>query len=199
MSEYKRGIIKLLAIIALGVVISIWGVCASMRGDMGLCTVYECDIPIVTLSTKIDITVDDEAYCTVSGNIFRFVEDPLTMWDAEQNELAHAGDDYHFIAQDSHAITVNGTVTAEMVGLVELIGEKYDIYNPEGEKIAYAKFNGWDILGEIFDTEGNLIADYKCNLFREDFEVRISNDCKLDHKTVLMIICSYYSDKEAYN
>lgn len=199
MNEYKRSMLKLVGILVAMLIMIIYALATSVRGDIGPCTVYKCDVPFVTLSTKIDITVKDKNYCTVSGNILRFVEDPLTMWDDEKNELAHAGDDYHFIAQDSHAITVGGTVTAEMVGLVELFGEKYDIYNPEGEQIAYAEFNSWDTIGEIWDMEGNLIADYKSGLYGVDFEVRISDNCKIDEKTILMIFCSYYSDKAADN
>jgi len=197
MSEYKRGILKLVGICVLGIVLAIYVATISVRGEIGPCTVYECDVPIVALSTRIDITVEDEPYCTVSGNILRFVEDPLTMWDSEENKLAHAGDDYHFIAQDSHAITVDGNVTAEMVGLFEIFGEKYDIYNPEGVQIAHANFNAWDTIGEIYDMDGNLIADYKSGVYGVDFEVRISDDCKIDDKTILMIFCSYYSDKAA--
>ena len=33
--------------------------------------------------------------------------------------------------------------------------------------------------------------------FFNDFDVRITDDCELDEKTVLMIFCSYYSDQSA--
>ena len=84
MSEYKRGVLKLVGIIVAMLIMIIYALATSVRGDIGPCTVYECDVPFVTLSTKIDITVEDKNYCTVSGNIFRFVEDPLTMWDGEK-------------------------------------------------------------------------------------------------------------------
>lgn len=158
-------------------------------------TKYDCDVKNLRLSTDIEISTDGEEICKVSGNIFRIVEDPLTMKDPDGNKLAYAGDDYHLIAQDSHAIIIDGVVTAEMVGRVDLFGETYDIYNTEGEKIAKAKFNWFDTSGEMYDTDNNLIAEYSSFILFNDFDVKIAEECPLDHKTVLMIICSYYSDK----
>ena len=162
-------------------------------------TEYRCNVKTISLSTKIDIEKEGENFVNVRGNLFTFMTDPLTMYDLEDNKIANAGDAYNFIAQDSHTISVEDTVTAEMVGLVDIFGEKYDIYNAEGEQIAEILFNMHNTKGEMCDMEGNVIADFYSKLYFNDFTVRIYDDCKLDEKTVLMIFCSYYSDQKADN
>ena len=174
-------------IVVLGIIFS--------GSKIGPHTKYDCDVKNLRLSTDIEISSEGEDICQVSGNIFRIVEDPLTMKDDDGNKLAYAGDDYHLISQDSHAIIVDGVVTAEMVGRFDLFGNTYDIYNTDGEKIAKAKFNWFDTSGELTDTDGNLIAEYNSFVLFKDFDVRVSDECPLDHTTVLMIFCSYYSDK----
>jgi hypothetical protein len=118
------------------------------------------------------------------------------MKDMDGNKLAYAGDDYHFIAQDSHVVITDGVVSAEMVGRFKLFGEKYDIYDSAGNKLATVKFNWWDTSGEMYDTEGTLIADYSSFILFNDFDVRIADTCEIDDTTVLMIFCSYYSDQK---
>lgn len=156
---------------------------------------YDCDVKVLRLSTDIKITSNEQDIGSVTGNVFRIVEDPLTMKDPLGNELAYAGDDYHFIAQDSHTIVVEDTVIAEMVGLWKLFGNLYDIYNADGEKIAYAEFNWLNTSGELYNADGKLIATYGSFVFFKDFTVKISKECELDSTTVLMIFCSYYSDQ----
>lgn len=160
---------------------------------------YDCDVKNLRLSTDIHISSNDTKIGNVSGNILRFVEDPLTMNDTDGNKMAYAGDDYHFIAQDSHAIVVGDTVTAEMVGLTRLFGNAYDIYNTDGSKIAYATFNSLNTAGELYDADGKLIATYGSFVFFNDFTVKISRECEIDPTTVLMIFCSYYSDQSYDN
>lgn len=162
-------------------------------------TQYDCDVKNLRLSTDIQIRCNSEKIGSVTGNIFRIVEDPLTMNDTDGNKVAYAGDDYHFISQDSHSIVIGDTVTAEMVGLVTIFGEKYDIYNTDGEKIAYAKFNELNTAGEIRDADGTLIATYGSFVFFNDFTVKISNESEIEPNTLLMIICSYYSDQNYDN
>ena len=159
-------------------------------------TEYKCDVQSLNFSTRINIEKEGEDFAYVKGNLFRIVTDPLTMYDVDDNELAHAGDDYHFIAQDSHAITVDGVVTAEMVGLVDIFGESYDIYNSDGEMIAEVSFNMFNTNGEMYDMDGNLVADFNSKLFFFFFNIRIYEDCQIDEKTVLMIFSSYYSDQK---
>jgi len=195
MKESKR-IIMILAVVVLSAAAILAVINGSSRENTSARIVYDCKVPLMSLSTKIDIFVENEEYSTVSGNIFKLVEDPLTMRDGNGNEMARAGDDYHFIAQDSHSIIVDGVVTAEMVGLPTIVGEKYNILNSTGEQIASAKFNMSDTVGEIRDMDGNLIAEYRSGLFARKFEVRIYDSCTIDDNTILMIVSSYFSDKE---
>lgn len=160
-------------------------------------TEYKCDVKSLRLSTKIDIDKDNEEFVKVKGNIFKVITDPLKMYDLNEKQIAYADDTYHFIAQDSHSIFVNGNLSAEMVGLVKLFGEEYEIYNENGEKVANVTFNMFNTNGNMYDMEGNLIADFNSKFFFNDFDVRITKDCNLDEKTVLMIFCSYYSDQKA--
>lgn len=159
-------------------------------------TQYECDVKNFRLSTTIDIYKENEKFVKVSGDVLRFITDPLTMYDAEGIKTAYADDSYHFISQDSHSIFVNGKMTVEMVGLTSLFGEEYNIYD-KSEKVANVKFNAFNTNGEMYDVDGNLIADFNSNYIANDFSVRITEECKLDEKTVLMIFCSYYSDQKA--
>lgn len=162
-------------------------------------TEYECDVQSLNLNTEIHIKKGDEDFATVSGDVFRFVEDPLTMYDASGDKVAYAGDAYHFVAQDSHTIYVNNKLTVELVGLVDFWGNSYEIYDSEGKKVGTAEFNGMDTDGNIYNAEGELIADYSRKMLFNDFQVRISEDCEFDEKTVLMIFASYYSDKNYDN
>lgn len=183
--------IVLAAIVVLGIIFS--------GSKIGPNTKYDCDVKNLRLSTDIEISSEGKDICQVSGNIFRIVEDPLTMKDSDGNKLAYAGDDYHLISQDSHVIIVDSAVTAEMVGRFDLFGNTYDIYNSDGEKIAKASFNWFDTSGKMHDMNGNLIAEYNSFVLFKDFDVRISDESPLDHTTVLMIFCSYYSDKNYDN
>ena len=160
-------------------------------------TEYKCDVKNLRLSTTIKIEKENEDFAKVKGNIFKFVTDPLTMFDMQENKIAYAGDAYHFIAQDSHTIFVENELRIEMVGLIDLFGESYDLYNADQEKIAKVNFNMFNTKGKVYDAENNLIADYRSKLLFNDFKVRIAENCSLDDKTLLMMFCSYYSDQHA--
>lgn len=162
--------------------------------DSNTSTDYKCDVKNFELSTAIEIAREGKDFVKVKGNIFTYVTDPLTMYDMNGNRVAYAGDDYHFIAQDSHVIFVGDKLTCEMVGLVDWFGEAYDIYDKDQNKIANVTFNYYNTSGQMYDKDGILIAEYNSNYFFNDFTVRISEKCNLDEKTVLMIFCSYYSD-----
>lgn len=163
--------------------------------QMGEHIKYDCDVKNFRLSTTIKIDKENEDFAEIKGNIFKIVTDPLTMYDLDGNRIAYAGDAYRFIAQDSHAIFTNNVGSVEMVGLIELFGEDYDIYDFDGEKIAKVKFNMFDTSGKMYDIDGNLIADYESFIFFNDYNVRISKECNIDENTVLMIFASYYSDQ----
>ncbi len=164
---------------------------------IGTCTEYQCDVKNLRLSTTIEIDKENEDFASIKGNIFALFTDPLTMYDLEDNKIGYAGDAYHFVTQDSHSIYINDEISVEMVGLFEIFGESYNIYNKDAEKIAKVTFNAFNTNGEMYDVYGNLIADFNSKLFMNDFDVRITDKCNLDENTVLMIFSSYYSDQSA--
>lgn len=184
----------IVGLVALLLIIFVLSGSGSFKGPH---TEYKCDVKNLRLSTTIKIEKENEDFAKVKGNIFKFVTDPLTMFDMQENKIAYAGDAYHFIAQDSHTIFVENELRIEMVGLVDLFGESYDIYNANQEKIAKVKFNMLNTKGKMYDTEKNLIADYRSKLLFNDFKVRIAENCSLDEKTLLMMFSSYYSDQHA--
>lgn len=194
----KKNVTRIMAfvVIVIGLLIGL-AVLLGHKKDIGPCTEYECDVKNFRVSTTIEIDKENEAFAKVSGNIFKFLTDPLTMYDLNGNKTAYADDSYHLIAQDAHSIYVDGVMSVEMVGLVKIFGEAYDIYNKDGEKIAKVTFNQFNTNGKMYDVNGNLIADFNSKLFMKDFCIRITEDCNLDEKTVLMIFCSYYSDQSA--
>lgn len=197
--EMKKGKVVVRIVIAIVVVLLV-GLIAScfIRPDMGDCTEYKFDVKhFLRVATTIEIEKSGESYAKVQGNIWKFVEDPLTMYDTNGNKLAYAGDEYHLIAQDSHSIFVNNSLAAEMVGRVNLFGETYDIYNASQEKIARVTINMINTKGKMYDADGNLVADYRSFPLCKDFDVRIAEDCELDENVVLMIFSSYYSDYKA--
>lgn len=192
------GIFIALMVLLLTVVIAVVSVVTPLSlKDIGTCTEYKCDVKNLRLATTIEIDKEGEDFATVSGNIFTFVVDPLTMYDLGGNKTAYAGDAYHFLAQDSHSIYVDNTLTVEMVGLVKFFGEAYDIYDKDENKIATVTFNMTNTNGEMHDADGKLIADFNSKPFLNDFTVRITDECNLDENTVLMLFCSYYSDQHA--
>ena len=197
MKRTGRKFIVLAVAITIAVVTVVAFILSGNSEAKGPHTEYQCDVKSISLSTKIDIDKEGENFVKVRGNLFRFITDPLTMYDLEDNKIAYAGDAYHFIAQDSHTINVGDTVTVEMVGLVDFFGESYEIYNADEEQVAEVSFNMINTKGEMYDIEGNIIADFYSKLFFNDFTVRIYDDCKKKKKTVLMIFCSYYSDQKA--
>ena len=118
-------------------------------------TEYKCDVKIFSMSTLIDIEKEGKEFVKVKGSIFTYVTDQLTMYDMNDKKIAYAGDDYHLISQDSHSIFVEGTFTCEMVGLVDLLGESYDIYDKDQNKIANVTFNYYNTSGKMYDSEKN--------------------------------------------
>ncbi len=192
--KYKRLIAFLVAMFLVWAAFMIFH-----REDIETNRQYKCDVKNFRLSTDIVIKQNEKKVGQVTGNIFRVVEDPLTLKDVKGNKIGYAGDDYHLIAQDSHVIIISGMVTAELVGKWDLFGETYDIYDSGGQKIAKATFNWTNTYGKIVDTDGNLLAEYESFILFKDFDVRIAEDCPIDDGTVIMIFSSYYSDQSYDN
>ena len=195
----KKSIIRIIACVGIICVFLVAFIISDNKEDIGPCIEYKCDVKNLRLETTIEIKKEDKDFVKVNGNVLNFVTDPLTMYDLSGNKIAYAGDAYHLIAQDSHSIYVNDEISVEMVGLVDVFGESYDIYNMNGEKVVKVTFNTFNTNGKMYDMKENLIADFNSKLFFNDFDIRITEKCSLDEKTVLMIFCSYYSDQSADN
>ena len=172
-------------------------VVTSVKPEIGECESYFCDVKVFTLKTNIDIKKGTENIANVHGNLIRFLRDPLSMYDNDGTKIAYGDDEYHFITQDSHMIYVNGQPTIEMVGKFNIFGDSYDIYDTNGQIIATAKFNMLNSYGSIVGTDESLWADYHSNFFRLDYDVRITDKCKIDETSVLMMMASFFSDRTA--
>ena len=157
-------------------------------------TLYECNGRVITLQTKIEIDKEGEYFGKIQGNIFTVVTDPLTMYDVNDNKLAHAGDTYHFINQDSHGIYIGRELMYEMVGKFEWMGQEYEIYDYDENYIGKLKFSPGNFNGMLTDAKGNIVAEYDSLFGFKDFEVIIYDNCEIDEVSVLMMFGSYYSD-----
>ena len=181
-------------ILLIGIIL---GVATAKAPDIGESKMYFCDVKVFTLRTNITVTQNDEPIANIRGSVLRFFTDPLSMYDSEGNKIAYGADEYHFINQDSHAIFVNNALTIEMVGKFSIFGDKYDIYDRDGQLIAKANFNALNSYGTIIGTDGTLWADYYSFFYRLDYKVRITEACKIDDTSVLMMMASFYSDRSA--
>lgn len=181
-------------------IVAIWGVLVFINNIFtvktfdGEYTNYHFDVKNIRLSTTIWINKEGVFLAIVEGNVFKVITDPLVMYDLNKERIARADDSYHFVAQDSHAIYVNNHLSIEMEGKVDFIGNTYEIYNENQEKIATAKFNLFNTRGIVVDNNDDLIADYRSNIMYNDFDVRISENSNIEEKALLMLFSSYYSD-----
>ena len=191
--ERRKLVVRIIAAVIIAALLGgsllSWIICP----NIGEYTEYKFDVKNFHMATTIEVEKSGEDFATVKGNVWKFVTDPLTMYDTNENKLAYAGDEYHFLAQDSHSIVVNDTVV-EMVGRVNFIGETYDIYDADQKKIPKLKINYFNTEGKLYDADGNIIAVYRSFPFFNDFNVRVSDDCELDENVVVMVFSSYYSD-----
>ena len=196
----KKLYLSYFLIIAIIVAFVIFGIVSmfSTENIKGSVTQYTCDVKNLRFATTININCNGTEIGEVKGNVLSLVTDPLTMYNPAGDKIAYAGDAYHFIAQDTHGIYVNDSFTVDMVGQVEFFGEEYEIYDANECLVASVDFNSFNTAGQMYDKNGTLIATYSSNYFLKDFTVQISDQCDLDHYTVLMIMCSYYSD-QAYD
>ena len=173
------GVIGFIAVLIVAIILT-FPLTDRKESDVTFKSEYHCDVKNFQLSTTIEIDKDNEDFLKVSGNIFAMFTDPLTMYDLEGNKIGYAGDSYHFIQQDSHSIYLDDEIYVEMVGLFKKFGDSYDIYNKDEEKIANVTFNAFNTNGEMYDIDGNLIADFHSSLFMNDFDVRITDKCNID-------------------
>ena len=157
-------------------------------------TLYECNAKVLSFNTSIEITKNGNFFSEINGEYLKVVTDPLKMCDANGNQIAYAGDTYHFIEQDSHGIYVNGGFTCDMVGQVEFLGEEYLLYDTDKKYIGRVEIPDFNVHGMLYDADENIVAEYHSGILNYDYEVKIYEDCPLDDISVLMIFASYHSD-----
>jgi len=159
---------------------------------------HKANVKTLNINTEIEINCENETLYTIRGNILRLIEDPLLMYDVNGNVIASAGDDYHFIAQDTHLISVNATKEEiKMVGKISFFGEQsYDFFVGD-EKVAVARFNRFNTHGKIKDMSGNVMAEYTSPIVFNDYTVSITSHNTFSDEATNLIFASYYSDQHA--
>ena len=158
---------------------------------------YNCDYHSLSMITKIDVVVNNEPML-IKGN-FHLIEDPLTMYNSKGEIVAFVGDDYNFINQDNHGIYENGNFVMNLEGQFNMVGDNYNCVNASGDIIATVEFNGTNTYGKMLDSDGNLIADYNSNYWRNDYTINIYQDTTYSDNTLLLLFASFVSDFKADN
>jgi hypothetical protein len=168
--------------------------------SQGTYTDYTCDVAVFSTKTSINVTTDADGndYAKIQGKSFSLFVDPLKM-NKNGEEVAVAGDSYSFISQDAHGIRVYNGDTIDMVGCISFFGDSYELYDEEGRQLGTATFNSLNTEGKIKDMDGNLMAFYSSMLYRNDYNVRIYDNCTISEDAVLLIMASYYSDQHYDN
>lgn len=165
--------------------------------NIGADRTYFCDVKSLNLNTKIQVNDENgDTLFTAKGDIIKFIEDPLTLYNSNGNQLFHADDTYHLINQDSHTILGNNGESYELVGDFNLLGDSYVIYK-NGQQIAEASFNAINTHGELRDNDGEIIADYTSRFGFNDFIIQTRENSLLSDESLIMIFASYYSDQHA--
>ncbi len=160
-------------------------------------TSYNCDVnKDYRQLTTININKEDDEFVKVAGDVFKHDEDPLTMYDVDDNRVAYVGDSSISQEKDSHGIYVNDKWIVDMTTYI--LGEIYEIYDKDENIIASVKFNMSNTQGVMYDAQDNIIAEYTSNFLEKDFKIAIYEQCKIKHEVVLMIFCSYYSGYANY-
>lgn len=167
--------------------------CGSADTNTNTGRVYKCDYKSLNLNTKIT-TVLNGTEISISGNIFTFLTDPLTVKDSNDNILGYAGDVYGIIEQDDHGIYIGETFEINMCGNFDLWGESYKLKDAEGNIVATVEFNASNTGGSIVDTAGNLVATYSSSFVANDYTVTIYDNDICSDMAILMIMASYVSD-----
>lgn len=168
---------------------------SNIKSSMDNATIYSCNYHTLNFfRTVIDITKNDNDYATISGKIAKIVEDPLTMTDYNDVYVGKAGDEFHFVSQDSHSIIIGEETYIEMTGEFKVLGEEYTIYDSNQKVIGKVTFNLFGTKGVFSDNDGNIIAEYNSGWLRKDYTVTISNNFKINNDAILLIFASYASD-----
>ena len=155
--------------------------------------VYECDYKTLSVNTEIQTLYKGEEI-SISGNILRFIEDPLTAKTQSGKILGYAGDAYGLIEQDDHGIYVDGKFELNMNGKFMLLGNSYQLKDAKGNVVAKAEFDPFSVSGKIVDANENIIAIYSSGVMLNDYKVIIYDNDVCSDLAILMIMASYVSD-----
>ncbi len=167
----------------------------TISNDNDIVREYDAAVEVFNFNTEINFYSEEELLYTIKGDDFAIVEDPLRMYNPYGELIGTAGDDYHFIAQDTHLISYDDDEII-MEGKAILFGEEYDIILDD-KIVATATFNYSNTKGEITDLSGNIIAEYTSQIMSEDFVVSVTSNNTLSDEVILLIFSSYYSDHRA--
>ena len=158
---------------------------------------YSCDVKYVSLNTSINTVDKNGNPVNISGDILKFIEDPLSMRNEAGDVIAYAGDSYNLVSQDDHGIYLNGDFVFDVVGEFSFFGDKYYLRDSNGNTIATVDFNWSDTNGKMYDANGALIAQYVSAFAYKDYIVYVYDENTIDENALLMVFSSYVSDKEA--
>ncbi len=159
-------------------------------------TLYECDVKVIALSTKIEMKKEGNQIGTIKGKVIRLVTDPLILYNNSETQIGYASDSYQFIGQDNHSIYVNNEFVCDMVGEWKLFGEQYKLYDSQRNYLGELKVSPFNLLGGLFDQNGEMVAMYSSPFWRKDYKVQIYEGCTFDEYSVMLMFASYYSDYE---
>ena len=182
------------------VIIVICGIASGITRSKDLASddyrTYECDYKSTSITqTRIETVIDGKDIIIKGSSIAKLkITDPLGMYDADDNEIAYAGDTYGFIAQDTHGIYVNGKFEINMEGNVSLLGNVYTLKDKDGNALATIDCNSFDTKGYVTDNDGNIIASYESLYAVNDYTVKICDNDICSDEAMLLIIASYVSD-----
>ena len=156
---------------------------------------YNCDYHTISIKTHISYEKDNDEY-DITGNIITFLTDPLTL-SKNGKVIGKADDTYHIINQDDHSIIINDKFEVDIYGNFELLGNSYDLYDQNKNKIGYAEFNTFCTHGAVFNTNDEAVAIYSRNPLFNDYTVTIYDNDICSDDAIMMIIGSYVSDYHA--
>lgn len=156
---------------------------------------YFCNRKPFSLDMKVKIeNMDGKELYTIDGEVFSAYEDDLKMTNTSGQTVLNTNDKYNFISQNQHDIYRSDELIYVCDGKIKWFADSYDVFNKDGDKIAYIKFNMWDTKGTMVDMDGNVIAKYNSAWSRYDYIVSIYENCPIDDESILMIFASYVSD-----
>lgn len=182
---------------AIAILITIFTLNISAPNDADI--QYFCDYKHMTLDMEVDVkNMDGNKLFNINGEVFAGFEDDLAMTNSDKQVVRHTNDIYNFITQNEHVIySDNDELLYKCDGKIKIFADSYDVFNADGDKIAYVSFNMFDTCGIMKNMDGEIIARYDSALSRKDYFVSIYDECEIDDESILMIFASYVSDKRS--